>query len=107
MALTRQTIDTMCNLQTFVRVACHARLEVTLKVRGAILVRIDDLTVQGAELGRYNFDEVLEHVLRLRRLIARMSQPRSTQRRTEIDAPSPYAHPADSGIYPGAPASPC
>lgn len=59
----------MCNLQSFVRVACYARLEVTLKVRDAILVRIDDLTAQGAELGRYNLDEVLEHVLRLRRLI--------------------------------------
>lgn len=61
----------MCNLQTFVRVACHG-LEVTLKVRDAILVRIDDLTAQGAELGRYNLDEVLEHVLRLRRLIPHM-----------------------------------
>lgn len=69
MAPTRQTVDAVCNLQTFVRVACHARLEVTLKVRGAILVRVDELTVQGAELGRYNLDEVLEHVLRLRRLI--------------------------------------
>jgi hypothetical protein len=35
----------MLNLQTFVRAAGHARLEVALKVRDAILVGIDDLTV--------------------------------------------------------------
>ena len=97
----------MCNLQTFVRVACQARLEVTLKVRGAILVRIDDLTAQGAVLGRYNLDEVLEHVLRLRRLIPPCVSASKHSRRTETDAPSPYAHLADSGIYPGAPASLC
>lgn len=100
----------MCNLQTFVRVARHARLEVALKVRGAILVRIDDLTVQSAELGRYDLDEVLEHVLRLRRLIPPVCLNPSEHCKDEQknpNAPSPCAHPVDSGIYPNVPASLC
>jgi len=35
----------MLKLQTFLGAACHARLEVALKVRDAILVGIDKLTV--------------------------------------------------------------
>ncbi len=54
----------MLYLYTLVCVARLACGEVTLKVGDAILVRVDYLTVQGSELGRYDLHEVLEHVLR-------------------------------------------
>lgn len=58
------TCNTVLNLYTFLCVACLAGGKVTLKVCDAILVRIDGLTVQGAELGGDDLQEVLEHVLR-------------------------------------------
>ena len=50
-------------LYTFVRAARRAGLEVALKVRDAILVRVDGFAVQSTELGRYDLEEVMEHVL--------------------------------------------
>jgi len=60
----RYTGNTVLNLHTLVCVACLAGGEVTLKVCDAILVRVDDLTVQGAELRGDDLQEILEHVLR-------------------------------------------
>ena len=54
----------MLYLYTLVCVACLACGKVTLKVRDTILVRVDDLTVQGAVLCGDDLQEVLEHVLR-------------------------------------------
>jgi hypothetical protein len=62
--LTRYTCNTVLNLYTLFCIACLAGGEVTLKVRNAILVRVDSLTVQGAELSGDDLQEVLEHVLR-------------------------------------------
>jgi hypothetical protein len=42
---TRHTGSTVMYLYTFVRIACLARREVTLKVWGAILARVDDLAI--------------------------------------------------------------
>lgn len=82
-ALTWQTIDTVLYLYTFVRVTRRAGLEVALKVCDAILVRVDEVTVQSAELRRYDLEEVVEHVLRFRRLQNRLSLSASaTDRQT-------------------------
>jgi hypothetical protein len=53
----------MYYLYTFDRAARWASFEVSLKVRDAILMRVDGFTVQSVELGRYDLEEVMEHVL--------------------------------------------
>jgi hypothetical protein len=55
---------TVLYLYPLICVASLARCEVALKVRDAILVRVDEPTIQSAELGGYDLEEVLVHVLR-------------------------------------------
>jgi hypothetical protein len=62
--LTWHTCNTVLYLYTLFCVASLAGGKVTLKVGDAILMRVDDLTVQGVELGGDDLQEILEHVLR-------------------------------------------
>ena len=65
---TGNTMDIVLDVDTLTRGFRRACLEVALKVCDAVLVRVNGVSAQRAELRRDDLEEVLEHVLRFGRL---------------------------------------
>ena len=64
----RDTGRAMHDLETHLAVLLVTLCKVAPKLGRAVLVGIDDPSVEGPKLGRDNLEEVLEHVVILRRL---------------------------------------
>ena len=65
---TGNTMDIVLDIDALTRGFLRACLEVALEVRDAVLVRVNGVSVQCAELRCDDLEEVLEHVLRFGRL---------------------------------------
>ena len=97
----------MLELQTLLSGATVSRRQITFKVSDTVGVRVDDTTVERLELRRHDLEEILEHILRFRRLRIPSVRYLPHNQHVHGNLPLRYANREDSGRYQGSRAWPC